>query len=413
MKKLIFTFLLTVCFFSVLLAQTPSSTPDVIQAQASEKHWLDYVLALTQILGIVGLAIYVYKTWEIATANKTSAEMSQKSIEMSQKSVELTQKSVEISQRSVELSQAVLEEMKTSRLQEIAPQVVIYIDMPYNNDFVMYLVVKNTGKTIAKDIKFLFEPTLMTGFGETPKEMSTRFLKEGISSLAPEQEIRTTFDVISDYPENELPMSYKVQVDYASDLQSERISSEHIIDLTMFKQVSVLSKKTEQDFFTAVEHIAESSSRTENHFRHLSEAFNSGIWIRNPEIAFQGIVNNSEEWTFVTLTKLKEFNNHWNNIYANNYQRPVTLYTENLQSRLAIFSSQILLLCANAPDSISGEIKKSLIDICVKITSLSEKQFYDDGGQSFEEFNKLGDEAVILVETCIGEIVKNTQAQDT
>lgn len=398
MKKIGFIFLIIVFCFTSLIAQIPSPSPIIIQTESSGKDWVDYLLAFIQFLGVVGLGLYVYKTWEIANANRTSAEMSQQSIQLSQK--------------SLELSSAVLAEMKVSRIQEIAPQVVIFVDMPYSNNWVMYLVVKNTGKTMAKDIQFRFEPELMTGFGNKPRRMEIEFLQQGIKSLAPEQEIRTTFDVISNYKEDNLPMTYNVQVSYSSGLQTERTETEHVIDLSMFNGLSVLEKKNEQDLIKAIEKIAKSNESSQRHLRHLSEALSSGIWIRNPEIAYLATDKNTEQWKSIILTKLTEFKMFWKDIYAGNYSRHVTLFVENLQSRLEIFASQILLINANAPTSIPNETRKSLLDISVKIISLSEKQFYADGGQSFEEFNKMGDEIISLIETCIGNLVKESSLSD-
>src|ERR1044071_9889726 len=112
MKKTYFlTNALAVCILSLslpLLAQnqTPSPTPIVIQTQAQPRDLMDYALAIIQLLTLIGLIIYVIKTWQIASATKDAAEATK---------------------RSAELSQEVIAEMKAARTQENDPQVIIYI----------------------------------------------------------------------------------------------------------------------------------------------------------------------------------------------------------------------------------------------------------------------------------------------
>src|SRR5262245_49326539 len=112
--------------------QVGSPTPITIQIQAPHKDLVDYAIAAVQLAALIALVVYVVKTWQIASANR----------------------------RSVEVSEAVLKEMRTTRFQEIAPYVIVFLDMPYSNDWVMYLVVKNTGKTVAKNVRFKFDPPL-------------------------------------------------------------------------------------------------------------------------------------------------------------------------------------------------------------------------------------------------------------
>lgn len=199
---------LSILFLGVVnYGQAPSpSLPPIIVQQSSKDFW-DYLLIIVQMVTLVGLLLYVYKTWQIATATKTSTD--------------LTRKSTELSQESIELSHQVLQEMRAARGQEIAPHVLTYIDMPYGN-WVLFFVVKNIGGTVAKDIKFNFDPPLQNGFGNRVRNFEVSFLKDGIKSLAPGQELRLVFDSITNYfdgsavkmLDGSLPTSYAVSITY-------------------------------------------------------------------------------------------------------------------------------------------------------------------------------------------------------
>jgi len=67
---LIMIWLCLLSFWHSVLSQTPISapTPIVIQARPSQRDSLDYMLALIQVVTLICLFIYVYKTWQIASS---------------------------------------------------------------------------------------------------------------------------------------------------------------------------------------------------------------------------------------------------------------------------------------------------------------------------------------------------------
>src|ERR1700690_2146128 len=92
----------------------------------------DNVLFGVQVLTLFFLILYVKKTWDIASATRYATRISEKT----------------------------LLEMKETREQENAPYIVIYCEnsVPYDTD--LYLIVKNSGKSIAEDVKLDFTPHL-------------------------------------------------------------------------------------------------------------------------------------------------------------------------------------------------------------------------------------------------------------
>ena len=88
---------------------------------------------------------------------------------------------------SVEAANNTIKEMKEAREQENAPYIVVYFDIPQNKPLI-YLIIKNVGKSIATDVKFTFTPSLSSNVFKNIND--TPLIKNGISSLPPNYELR-------------------------------------------------------------------------------------------------------------------------------------------------------------------------------------------------------------------------------
>lgn len=386
---------------------SPSLPPIIVKMEQPSRGFWDYLLIFTQVATLVGLLLYVYKTWQIASATRDAAELSRKS--------------TQLSQESIELSQHVLEEMRAARGQEIAPQVLAYVDMPYGN-WVLFFVVKNVGRTPAKDIKFDFQPELQSGWGNHAHEFDVSFLKNGISSLAPGQELRVVFDSISNYfdgsavklLEGSLPSAYTVRVTYRGGLLPDELhSTEQVIDLSMFKDVGVLQEKGEKDLIKATESLAKSNERMRSSLREIADNLVGGIWVRNPSFPVEMPTRTVEEWAFAVVAKLSEFKILWESVYAGNYMRPLEFYVENLQARVSLLSTQILVLTARTPQGVPSATKNSLTQLTMKLSVLSEVRFLMDGEVSEPDFNSTGDEALRLASSIIENLQNTTNERDS
>jgi len=368
------------------MVQAPvSPSPVVVQIQAQSKDLLDFAIAVIQLLTLIGLVVYVIKTWQIASATKNAAEATR---------------------RSTQLSEKVIEEMKVARTQEIAPQVIIYIDKPDNN-WTLYLVAKNIGKSVAKDIQFNFDPPLMCGFGNKSHESEISFVKNGIRSLAPGQEIRVFHDVIANHfgkmaekLDPRLPTAYRVRVTFKGGAQDESVTSDQVIDLSMFEGIGHIQEQETKDIKALME-LAESSRRIRTILENLTDTVINGVPLRVPELLGALPEATVEAWKRRLFAKLSEFRMLWRTIHAGNFDKPVRLYAENLQSRSTIIASQLLLIASTAPGDNYQELVDSVTSVAVKLTQLSEKQFYMDDGESYTAFNTLGDEIAALIDQMI------------
>jgi len=161
-----------------------------------------------------------------------------------------------------------LEELKESRDQEIAPYVIVYFDLPYANPYI-HLVAKNLGKSVAKNVKIKFQPEIKNSL-DKEKFSNIPLIKNGISSLCPGQEIRTFFDDINGYFDYEdsngkLPTEYTVTVTYTGGLKTETRKMYYTLDLSSHKTYYITkSKKPKKGIHELVNTVENISKQIEN-----------------------------------------------------------------------------------------------------------------------------------------------------
>jgi hypothetical protein len=158
-----------------------------------------------QIATLIALIIYVIDTRRMASASRKSAEIAEKA----------------------------LLEMKEQRDAEIAPYVVAYLDEQGPIKGILSLVIKNTGKTVAKNVKIIFDPPLQTRF---PDLLERVLPPDGIPSIPPGYEIRTTLDSFEAY-KNTGPMAFIVTVTYFGGMSNELREDKYHIDLMLFRGI--------------------------------------------------------------------------------------------------------------------------------------------------------------------------------
>lgn len=357
------------------------------------------VNALFSALAFAGLIIAIYLQTQELSLQRTELKETKGEL---RRTAEAQEKSEKALSESVALSKEMIVEMRAARLQEIAPHVIVFVDMPYGDDWVMYLVIKNTGRTIAKDIKIKFDPPLMTGMGENVREFDIYLLREGISSLAPGQEIRTPLDVFSSYDRDKLPTVYKVSVSYSDGLRPEREETNHVIDLSMFDDLSVLQKKGEQDLINAMEELARSTSEVRRHTGDIAGLLLRGVWLKNPELYITNRKMTLHAWKEAVFIKLNESKWLWSSIYGGDFRRRGGFIRE-LKSRMAIAGGQILLLASSAPADVPAGLIKSLIDVSKKLDELSSARL-NMSQESYLEFNASGDEVIKGIDSIIQDL---------
>jgi hypothetical protein len=207
-----------------------NSTSDITQTNDTILLYVQICLLVVQILTFLCLIVYVIKTWEIASATRDASIISEKT----------------------------LQEMKETREQENAPYVIVYIKNPIPYDTDLYLIVKNTGKSIAEDVKLDFTPRLRSS-SELNSDFNIdnlTFIKGGIKSMPPDYVITTYLGGAADYFEHgEFPLIYNVKISYINSLSKTKIETYQTIDLSAMKDLQFVFKKDIHDLVGKMDDI--------------------------------------------------------------------------------------------------------------------------------------------------------------
>jgi hypothetical protein len=293
---------------------------------------------------------------------------------------------------SADAANNTINEMKEAREQENAPYIVVYFDVPQNKHLI-YLIIKNVGKSIATDVKLTFTPSLSSRVFKDIDD--TPLIKNGISSLPPNYELRTLFDgVINRFGNATFPMTYTVDVSYTGGLVKERRTSSQTLDLSMFYGLMHINEKGLNDLVKAVEDIAKYTDGINDNLKEVSESLTSGVWIKNPTLTTSEGYQRPETWYDSILAKLQEFVLLWTYIYGKSDEKQVDPFLTDLQNKLILISGQLVAILSECPKTASNDIKEAISSIAANLQTLGYKKFYIDGGASLNAFDVLGDSTV-------------------
>jgi hypothetical protein len=311
---------------------------------------------------------------------------------------------------SADAANNTITEMKDAREQENAPYIVVYFDIPQNKH-VIYLIIKNVGKSIATDVKLTFTPSLSSnvfrGINDVP------LIKDGISSLPPNYELRTFFDgVINRFGNSAFPMTYTVEVSYTGGLVKDRKTNIQTLDLSMFYGLLQESEKGLNELVKALEDIAKHTDEINDTLEDVSESLASGVWIKNPVLATSELSGHSDTWQENIVAKLKEFTFLWTSAYSQESETLIDSTLSDLQNKLILICGQLLVILSKSPQAASKQVIEEVGSIASKLAELGSKRFYPDGGRSVDEFNTLGDSTAQVAEHLIGQISSDNNEEE-
>lgn len=197
----------------------------------------DWVLLGVQVATLIFLAIYVVKTWQMASATRDAAEASARTAK----------------------------ESHEARMQALAPRVLVY----FNPDEIRIaeLVVENRGAGTAEDVRFEFEPELQNTRDDDPQ----RFFDEPTSIVPPGFKARHTLDTWPALLNSDLPNSYTVTIRYRGLENEKEYSRTQTLDASAFEHRREVTRKSMHDLVEAVEDIGKDLPKEVEKFRKLAE----------------------------------------------------------------------------------------------------------------------------------------------
>jgi hypothetical protein len=314
-------------------------------------EWIQVVGLVIQTASLIGLFIYVKKTWEMTSATIKVANASEISIE-----------------------------------QETAPYIVIYFDVPFGSDYI-YLVVKNIGHSIASQVKFTISPSLKSSLGLQIAGLS--FIKDGIPLMPPNHEIRTLFDRMSVPLNKDFPMQYNVNITYYGGTHMNQRVVEQILDLSPINGLAYVAPKDMKELIKQVEKIVTITNKMQIAMDKISASLQNGI-INNSSLYVTQLNPNVNYWKQITLAKLREFENLWLLLYGEEPDSELTI--ERLQIQALFISNQLLTLHANSPEDTESDLLDNIIAIAKQLQELGKQEFYFYAGGEIilESFMELG-----------------------
>lgn len=145
-----------------------------------------------------------------------------------------------------------LNEAKELREAQTRPFVVI--DLGSSAHTLFDLVVTNIGPTMARDVRFEFDPPIKSTDADLDPNKIKMF-HDGISSLAPGKEIRTLFDKGPDRHKSELPDTYEVTVSYTDQTGKRHYEEKVDIDFGLYWDRLTVTRKDIHDVHRELEKI--------------------------------------------------------------------------------------------------------------------------------------------------------------
>jgi hypothetical protein len=152
-------------------------------------------------------------------------------------------------------------EARRLRKEQTRPFVLIDLDAWGT---IVELRITNIGKTIARHIRFKFDPSLTSthdavGDARGPVAELSLF-KDGIPSLAPGKEIKIFFDHFPGRLEAKLPLTYHVTISYVGH-DGERYSEPMALDLAAYVGTGGVTRYGLHDIYNQIKTIADNVKR--------------------------------------------------------------------------------------------------------------------------------------------------------
>jgi len=314
--------------------------------------------------------------------------------------------------RSTNVSEAVLKEMKASREQEIAPYVDIYFDIPYGEHFI-FLVVKNSGRSVARNVRFRFDPPLKNSHGEDINGIP--LISQGIKSISPGQEIRTVFDVsFGFFGHEDLLRPYHATVSYecASGLDpAETLSGnektmeiEKVLDLSVYKGLEFIEQGGLPEVAKQLGELLKQHEKVPQHLASIARRLSKGLWFLNPELLVATVPPENEPWRQFVRSKLKEFRHVWADVYGGDLDALALGLHLDLRRVCRTIAHQITVAVSRAPGEIQEGVIERLAEISKQLLEIPRIRFLSDGGRSVRQFDSQGNKIVELIDEVLRKI---------
>ncbi|WP_344200539.1 hypothetical protein [Kribbella karoonensis] len=156
------------------------------------------------------------------------------------------------------------------------------------------LVFENLGKTLAKNVRFTFDPPLKSSQSGLGFELAdTALIKSGVPAMPPGRRIEALFDLSHERINTELPMTYRVKVDCEDANGRRQETLEYVLDLGFRYNVGRIDVKN-------IHHVAESLKKIEQNLKKWTANHNGvRVWMRDEKEFLAARAADFERWKAV------------------------------------------------------------------------------------------------------------------
>lgn len=278
-------------------------------------------------------------------------------------------------------------EMRLAR--EVEERPYILIDFDFSNRPLIDLVVTNIGNGSARDVKFHFQPDMITSDGRNISEL--RLFKDGLQFFPPGKMISQFFDTSIAYFRDEHSTTYEVAISYYNATRTKHYQDPPIsLDLSAYRGISYLERKDMNDLVKEIKEVRKSLTDTYREIKRGVAKLDKGIPINTYEVH---VISQVDKQTI--LSKLMEFRDVWTHFYLESTEPYRRL--GDIQGKLLSLGREIANLTP-ACRELDRESVSEILKIASRINDLAMFQFYADGGESVKRFDSQGEEILTLIE---------------
>jgi hypothetical protein len=209
----------------------------------SLQAWAGPVQAIATVLLLPVLLLYVRKAWQTAAASGRLAVSAAEA--------------AEATKIAALQSQEALRELQAARAAEAAPYVIAYLDI--TEEHLVYAVVKNIGRSPARDVSIHFDPPLSAGDNVRQNWDLPDFLTSAIPFFPPQYELRSILGVALDLfaPDSRVPTEYETRIAYTDAATQAAHTETYTLDLGVFRHARSGRATTLTDIHAILQQVGE------------------------------------------------------------------------------------------------------------------------------------------------------------
>lgn len=170
-------------------------------------------------------------------------------------------------------------EARRTREDQAQPFVVADLEPSKAGRNFMDLIIRNTGSTVATNVKIVFDPPLASTLNENDARYrlsEAAIITKGIPTLPPGREYRLLFEHVLDRFNSDLPRSYDAAVTF-QDPRGRRHEMQYRLDFDIYFGVMNLSVLTDHDAAKALKEIGKTLAQWSHTGSGLS------VWTRDED----------------------------------------------------------------------------------------------------------------------------------